>query len=410
VTRRITGAVLRDDTIRRLGGLGDNWYSTWGADGSLYVALCDGFGFPGLPRRAYNSNLYRIEGHPETGVTFHEVPGYPELSTPVLDYGIGYPRTRYYAFGTLDVGGTIYQFLDTWNVPTTPENVAAGTLRFIGAKLIYSPDGGATWHNQDGTTPVVWEDWDDERSRETMVFFKEPGEAFSLHSILQMGRGYELNRDGYVYVYAPNGNVEGTMNELVMFRVPTGRVLDRGSYEYFVGRDADGGARWSKSIARRGVVHTFPAGWVNVGGHPYAWQPSITYNPALDTYLMANWATRPGPDGDWFDGPSYLGLYSSPTPWGPWEQFHEDTAWAPGGDVAARCYQPQIIPNWISDDGTSFWLVWTDYQGPWDTETLLTKLDAMASSGTTTEDDMAAFRREARPHYEFNVQRVDLTA
>ena len=29
-------------------------------------------------------------------------------------------------------------------------------------------------------------------------------------------QNYEYNRDGYVYVYAPNGNKEGSMNELVM--------------------------------------------------------------------------------------------------------------------------------------------------------------------------------------------------
>jgi hypothetical protein len=49
-----------------------------------------------------------------------------------------------------------------------------------------------------------------------MAFFKEPGDGFSLLTVLQMGKDYERNEDGYVYVYAPNGNTEGTMNELVM--------------------------------------------------------------------------------------------------------------------------------------------------------------------------------------------------
>ena len=71
---------------------------------------------------------------------------------------------------------------------------------------------------------MVREPWGD-RSRKDMVFFKEPQEVFSLLSILQMGRNYEANEDGYVYVYAPNGNTAGTMNELVMFRVPKLRFL-----------------------------------------------------------------------------------------------------------------------------------------------------------------------------------------
>lgn len=79
-----------------------------------------------------------------------------------------------------------------------------------------------------------------------MVFFDEPGEAFSLLTVLQMGRNYGDNADGFVYVYAPNGNVEGTMNQMVMFRVERDGLLDRGRYEFFVERREDGSARWSK--------------------------------------------------------------------------------------------------------------------------------------------------------------------
>ena len=28
----------------------------------------------------------------------------------------------------------------------------------------------------------------------------------------------------------------------------------------------------------------------------------------------------------------------------------------------ARAYQPQISPKWVSTDGKSFWLVFTDFQ------------------------------------------------
>ena len=73
-----------------------------------------------------------------------------------------------------------------------------------------------------------------------MVFFEEPGDAFSLLTVLQMGMNYRDNTDGFVYVYAPNGNTEGSMNQLVMFRVAKDRILDRESYEFFTGR-YDGG-------------------------------------------------------------------------------------------------------------------------------------------------------------------------
>jgi len=58
-----------------------------------------------------------------------------------------------------------------------------------------------------------------------MAFYREPQQAFSQLTFLQMGRAYQDNRDGYLYVYGPNGITEGSMNQLVMFRVPTRRTL-----------------------------------------------------------------------------------------------------------------------------------------------------------------------------------------
>jgi hypothetical protein len=373
VRTRITAATRRDETTLRLGGQGDNWHMSWAADDSMVLSLCDGSGFPGTTRKPYNSRLYRVTGDPPDGVQFHDVPAYPELLSDSSTPG-GF--SRYYCFGTLALDGRIYQYLSTPNVPFDGANP-----RFVGAKLVYSPDDGTTWCNQDGS-PLVWEWWA-ERSPENMAFFEEPQECFHLMTVLQMGRNYEHNRDGYVYAYAPNGNTDGAMNELVMFRVAKDRVLDRGAYEYFAGLRA-GDAAWTADLDARGIVHTFPRGWVNTKVHPYSWYPSVVYNAPLGAYLMLNWGMGCAPDGMWFGKPSYLGVYVAETPWGPWEQIHEDTAWRPDGDANARAYQPQIAPKWIAPDGKSFWLVWTDFQ-------------------TTGEGD-----EQVMPYYAFNVQRVDL--
>jgi hypothetical protein len=213
-----------------------------------------------------------------------------------------------------------------------------------------------------------------------MVFFQEPGEAFSLLTVLQMGRNYEYNTDGYVYVYAPNGNEEGRMNQLVMFRVRKDRILDRSAYEFFMSRHPDGAAHWSKDIQARGVVHTFPSGWVNRTTHPYAWHPSVVYNAPLGAYMMVNWGMGCTGHGHWFVKPSYLGFWVASKPWGPWMQIHEEAAWMPAGDTGARAYQPQISPKWIARDGRSFWLVFTDFQ---------------EING-------------ARPYYAFNYQKVQI--
>ena len=220
----------------RLGGEGDNWHMTWTSDDRLVAGLCDGTAkpWPNVPRKLYNSRLISIRGLPPK-LEFSDTPGYPELLV-----GPG-PRdnSRYYNFGILATGGAIYQFLST---PDRPFDNNAPHPRFIGAKLIYSPDNGTTWHNQDGSTPVRWEPWED-RSKRNMAFFKEPDNAFSLLTLLQMGQNYEQNADGYVYIYSPNGSTEGTMNQLVLCRVPKDRIPDRGAYEFFVARQPDGTAR-----------------------------------------------------------------------------------------------------------------------------------------------------------------------
>ncbi len=400
----IGGAVLRDDTILRLGGIGDCWPMTWAADDRQLVAFCDGAGFAERPQHFYNSRLHTIAGGPHDA-RFEDVATYPDLEDGAGEH---FSETRYYGFGTLAVDGRVYHALST----TTGRFDAERGVRFNAVKLIFSPDGGTTWCNQDGSSPVTWEPWDG-RGEGDLLFADEPQETFSLLTFLQMGRDYAANADGCVYVYSPNGTTDGTMNELVLLRVPKEQVLDRGAYEYFAGLDADGDATWSGEIDARAVVHTFPRGWVNTMVHPWGWSPSVVYDEPLGVYLMANWGTGPSADGMWFGKPSYLGLWTAPQPWGPWTQILEQEAWTPGGDPAARCYKPQIAPKWIAPDGKSFWLVWTDFQtvGGVDFMEEFHRLLAGDADPDVTESGMhptAALHRKLVPYFGFNAQRVDL--
>jgi hypothetical protein len=387
-------AVRRDETSRRIPGSGDDFQMTWAADDRQYAALCDGAGFRLPPTTFYNSRLIAVAGGPEEAV-FDELATYPMLT------GVG----RHYGFGTLAVRGRFYQYLSGPPV-AFPDAAETGTV-FDGVKLIYSDDAGRTWRNQDGSTPVRWETYD-ERSRENLVFFREPNGAFALTSILQMGRDYAANRDGYVYVYSPGGIEDGTMNRLAMFRVPVDRMLDRTAYEYFVDRTEDGRATWSTDIARYGAVHVFPTGWVNRLVHPWAWIPSVAYVEPLGLYLMTSWGTGIGSRGEWFGKPSYLGIWAAERPWGPWTQILEEQAWTPGGDPGARAYHPVIAPKWIAADGRSFWLVWTDFQTvpvP-GFDDFVEPVNRARATGEWAE--FAALQQRAQPGYTFNLQRVDI--
>lgn len=396
---------------------------SWGLDGRQYVSLCDGTGFSEKPSEFYNSRMLAMTGGPRDA-KFHELPGYPYLGRPYKDANRNH--ARYFNFGTLALDGHLYQFMSTPNRSLRSDELInpdyADLMHFNAVKLIYSSDDGRTWRNHDGSTPVIWEPRENQ-SPETMIFYEEDQNSFALLTVLQMGRNYEYNRDGYVYVYSPNGITDGTMNELVMLRVSKLQLLNRREYEYFAGFHSSGNARWSRDIGSRKPVHTFPRGWVNKLWHPYSWHPSVVYYPAFGVYMMTNWGMGSGPDIDgwfgtkadnlWFAKPSYLGFWLASNPWGPWTQIHEEKAWLPAGDVAARAYQPQIAPKWIADDGKSFWLVWSDFQIT-DKEEFrrITEADQKRVNangyGVDNVRHTYATLRKYQPYYGFNCQKIDV--
>jgi hypothetical protein len=400
----IQGVARRDETILRLGGIGDRFDMTWDAQDRLYLVVNDGPGWLDPARGFYNCRLWTLEKL-QTGA-FAEARGYPELNDSTRPE----EAPRYFGHGLLAVRERIYQFL------TTLDRAEDRPRHWVGAKLIYSDDSGRTWRNQDGTSPVTWEDWG-RQSKERLVFFQEPDECFSLLSVLQMGRNYRANRDGYVYVYGLNGNVDGRMNELVLFRVPVGQILDRRAYQYFVGRRADGSALWALDIQDRAVVHTFPKGWVNrTNLFPgdlvlESWLPSVVYNEALGLYMMVSAGVGCAPEGTEFGKPSYLGLWIAATPWGPWRQIHEDASWTPANDAAARAYGPQIVPKWIAPDGKSLWLAWADLRGILEFSRAESLMDAQLRNARTAQERgriQGEFIHRYLPRYGFNAQRIDL--
>lgn len=391
-------------------GLGDGFKMSWGADDQQFVVQNDGTGWSDTPPRTFfKRSLWSMTGSP-TSATVRPIANYPNVDRSMEPDDV----PDYHGHGLLAVNGNVYQFLGAL------DRAEDRPRRWNAAKLIYSNDGGKNWRNQDGSYPVRGENWD-QQSSDNLAFFNEPNGCFSLLSFLQMGRDYRANRDGAVYVYSPNGNLDGLMNELVMFRVPASKVLDRSAYEFFAGRTASGSPIWKKDISERRPVHVFPRGWVNSTSlFPgdivvETWLPSVVYNEPLGIYMMVGAGTGCAADGTEFARPSYLGFWVSDTPWGPWRQIHEETAWTPGGDMASRPYSPQIAPKWIAPDGKSLWLVWTDLKGirslsdPGDPSTA--EPSAEQREGLDREKGILAeaeTMRRAMPLYSLNAQRLDL--
>jgi len=401
----VSRAVRAPGSIMRLGGQGDGYKMTVTADGRQLVVVNDGPGWAPPPATFFSTRLWTIEGSPERA-RFEQLAGYPVFDRAALPEG----APSYYGHGVLAVGEHLYQFL------ATLDDAEERPRHWTGAKLIHSPDGGATWLNPDGSGPVIWEGWD-EQATAGFPFLNEPDGCFSLLSFLQQGRAYSENRDGYIYVYGLNGSADGLMNQVVMFRVKQDRLLDRDSYRFFAGRLKDGTARWSCDIADREPVHTFPLGWVNYTNlFPgdlvvESWLPSVVWNEPLGLYMMASAGIGLAPDGTEFGKPSYLGVWVSDKPWGPWRQVLEDKAWTPAGDANARAYAPQIAPGWVAPDGKSFWLAWADLAGlrAFDRDGALVDAE-MAKAKTARERTMieAALLRRYMPGFAMQAQRVDL--
>jgi Domain of unknown function (DUF4185) len=413
--RQVIGAVRREETTVRPYFPSGYFAPTWTADGEQLVTASDGKDLAIPPTKAYHNRIYRVVGVPPQPA-FEEVPGYPYMPLRLRES----EYASFWGGPCLAVDGTVYLYLPTSNTPyLKPDGSFWPDWYLAHTKLIYSPDNGATWHNQDGSTPVVWDNWSDV-SPDNMVFYDEkPDGAFAWLTCLQMGQDYAANEDGYVYVYSTNGGDDGTANQLVMFRVPKTSVLDRDAYEFFSGLAADGSATWTSDIAKRAPVHVFPPGWVSnrmPGAAPAGWWVSAVYNQPLGVYMLAASGTGLGPTGGWFGKPSYLGFWTARTPWGPFTQIHEELAWTPEGELASRAFQPQIPPKWISNDGTSFWLVWSDYGlKPTDNDPKVFNRDkeVIEVLKDITDDDefvreWAKFHERRALHTSFNMQRVDL--
>ncbi|MEO5708172.1 MAG: DUF4185 domain-containing protein [Alteraurantiacibacter sp.] len=403
--KRVRSASRAEDSVTRLGGLGDGYKMTLTADGRQIVVVNDGPGWSPPPATFFSTRLWTVEGQPHDA-RFAQLAGYPVVDRAEQPED----APHYYGHGVIAVGNNLYQFL------ATLDQAEDRPRRWTGAKLIHSADGGATWRNSAGSSPVVWEGWS-EQTRGQLTFFNEPDGCFSLLAFLQRGRANSANRDGFVYVYGLNGSEDGLMNQLLLFRAPEARLLDRSSYQFFAGRRSAGRARWSADIADRQPVHEFPQGWVNYTNlFPgdlvvESWLPSVVWNEALGLYMMASAGIGVAPDGTEFGKPSYLGLWVADQPWGPWRQIHEDSAWDPGGNAEARAYAPQIAPGWIAPDGRSFWLVWADLAGIREFGRDEELVDAeMGRASTAAERTVieADILRRYMPGFAMTAQRIDL--
>ena len=283
----------------------DQWPLTWGADGQLYAAWGDGWGWDSLGIKR-SLGVTRILGSP------------PDLSGHDL-WGAGPGKGIAKPEALIALGDTLWMF---WTV---------GDSKYDDyTSLGYSYDFGETW------------------LLDSLKFFPQFPNGFRVRGICQYGPGYEGAVDNFVYVYFGFNR----QADLFMARVPKQAIHFAEKYEWFSGLNEDDEAQWKEFVNKTPAFHDDNA---------YVWHIGISYHPGLQKYLLTKPHYTPDDNRETiFPSEAHiasLGMFEAPNPWGPWKTvFYEDNF----VDEYVK-FSYFIPPKFISPDDHTFWLVWSGW-------------------------------------------------
>lgn len=293
-------------TLRTAAPGSDLWPVTWMEDGSLFTAFGDGGGFGGTDLDGRVAlGFARIDGPPERFVGININGGKNPL------HPASFP-TKGKVGGVLAVGKRAYAWLNTQD----------GKWPNVDQALIWSDDAGTTWQRAD------------------CIFPKGEG-RLKPSTFLNFGKGYSGAPDGLdqqVYFY---GQQQGDSDHTFMGRVAKDKLPARGSYEFFAGL-GDHGPRWTPEVARAMPVFVGRTGDL----------VTVVYVPGLKRYLLTAFHM----------GPGQLGVFDSPTPWGPWTTVDYEENWG-GMGIEGQGLTCSFPAKWMSPDGQTLWCIFSAY-GP----------------------------------------------
>ena len=279
----------------------DLWAIAWASDGNQYTIWGDGGGFGGDDVNGRTQwGVARIEGSSDNWLGYNIYGGLnPEASGwPMQSLNGSYKVDSMTAVGDVLVA----QMFNWENYPN------------YNAKLIQSTDHGRSWKNSDGTplNGTFW-DW---ANRVDGVGFMPP-------AFIDMGKGYGLSTDGYVYFYRIF-----EYKKLYLGRVAKNSVMDQYAYQY---RTTDG--TWVSDVGSAdAVLANDDISGVNAIYHPYLKRYILTFNctPGVgrNEENMHDWMMLEGP-----------------SPWGPWYKIGEWYNWI---DSTYK-FQYRFFPKWITN-------------------------------------------------------------
>lgn len=304
------------DTARISMGHGDNWAITWAENNKQYSFFTDGTGFGGFSAKDENhievsSGMVELDGNPE------QLDTRDILAETGTIMGLGGNETKKVS-GLVMIDTVLYAWIRNLNLEGTPK----GT----GSTLMYSDDYGENWE---------WADWN----------FPEIGYPTWLNA----GKNYADAKDNYAYFISPDGpSAYADYPNILMGRVHKDSILFKESYVFYSGLKNEAAPQWRKFSQRQPIL-------TDAGG---IFRPDIVYNPGIDRYMLS--VSSPFGDWSWWankntNRKSHFAIYDSPNPWGPWTTVYYKENW---GQPENR-FAPHIPPKWISEDGKSFYLLYS---------------------------------------------------
>lgn len=283
---------------------GDIWMSTWGDDDLLYVTWGDGAG-PGpqyvIPAFGTDAGVAALAG---------TVPEFTNVNSPFecirsihVPDGIAWGMQDDKPSSLLCCGGRLF-----FAGHTPLDELCYGYIAF-------SNDHGLTW------TEVPNSPW-------TMA----ANSAFQVLVLINMGKNYGLNTDGFVYGLGCSKNWGQGDGQAFLCRVPKNSIEVYEEYDYYAGKDSSDAPIWASSETAAQPLEN-----LTTYGHG-----SAIYHEGSGHYIFM---------GD-------AGFYAATQPWGPWEiipnlRNQYNTGWEGG-------YLPGIISKDAGEDYFYFTLAGQD--------------------------------------------------
>lgn len=209
--------------------------------------------------------------------------------------------------GLLAIGNIIYGW----------ENTQDSIFPFCNFKLIKSTDLGKSWK----ALPV-----------------KYGKRGFRPVSFVNFGAGYQQAKDDYVYILGFKSSASA--HRVYMARVKKSQIENASAYEYVTA------LKKGKPIWGRDTASLFPIFKGEGDGNPF---PVMIYNKGLQRYILTDCHGHAG----------QIGVFESPTPWGPWKTIYYTDHW---GGLTTGEYLGFEFPNkWTSKDGRQLGMVFSVY-------------------------------------------------